>query len=319
MANLQSTNVVGTLCVNGVAVGGGKDYKYCCFTGSTTWTPSSDLVDGDGIIKAHIVGAGGGGGGSWGWAVTQTIYQNPVRTSGGTATAGDHGAAGNYIERDIFITSTDACTVTIGAGGTGGAASGDATCTSINTVCDSLVVDASATDGGNTTFGGFTAYGGCAGQTRAWANRAQGCQGPQNYCATDTTTVTNSGLGGAWTCYRQLNTYEGNGFSSWMPSNITGSAEISLFLSSTKGNSDGGIGVEGVSLERRCGVFGGCNIDGNRVVAAGQNGVKTSQTYGNGGVRGSVNFTGNSPSTPLVYFGSGSAANDGIVVLQWSE
>jgi hypothetical protein len=44
MAQLQSTNVVGTLCVNGVAVGGGKDFKFCCFTGSDTWTPSSDLA-----------------------------------------------------------------------------------------------------------------------------------------------------------------------------------------------------------------------------------------------------------------------------------
>jgi hypothetical protein len=41
MAVLQSTNVQGTLCVNGVAVGGGKDFKYACFTASDTWTPTS--------------------------------------------------------------------------------------------------------------------------------------------------------------------------------------------------------------------------------------------------------------------------------------
>ena len=65
MAVLQSTNIVGSLCVNGVAIGGGKDYNYCCFTASTTFTPTSDLVGGDGFVAADIVGAGGGGGGAY--------------------------------------------------------------------------------------------------------------------------------------------------------------------------------------------------------------------------------------------------------------
>jgi hypothetical protein len=58
MAELQSTNVQGSLCVNGVAVGGGKDFKYCCFTASDTWTPTQDLVDGDAVL--HMVVEMGG-------------------------------------------------------------------------------------------------------------------------------------------------------------------------------------------------------------------------------------------------------------------
>jgi hypothetical protein len=54
MAVLQSTNVQGTLCVNGVAVGGGKDIKYCCFTASTTFTPSQDLVDGSPVAVVVV-------------------------------------------------------------------------------------------------------------------------------------------------------------------------------------------------------------------------------------------------------------------------
>ena len=62
MAQLQSTNVVGTLCVNGVAVGGGKDFKLCCITTTGNFTPTSDLVDGDGHVEAVLVGGGGGSG-----------------------------------------------------------------------------------------------------------------------------------------------------------------------------------------------------------------------------------------------------------------
>jgi len=320
MAILQSTNVVGSLCVNGVAVGGGKDYHYQCYSGSTTFTPTSDLVSGNGILRAHVVGAGGGGGGSWGWGLSQTTYQCPVRTSSGNVSAGSHGASGNYQEKDVFITSTNNCTVTVGAAGAGGVATGNATCTSITTVCDSLAVTTQATTGGNSSFGGFTAYGGCGGQTRAMAARAYGCQANQAFCAESGPAVTDGGTGGAYTTYRMQMQNPGVCLSQVVPGPVTGSDNAAYeAIMTCKGTGDGGVGVEGVSLERRCGVYPGCNVDANMEVSCGQNGVKTSFTFGNAGVRGSQTFCGNNPGTPLVYFGSGSAGTGGIVVLQWME
>ena len=109
MAELQSTNVTGTLCVNGIAIGGGgKDFKICCVTSSTTWTPPSDLVTGDGMVQAYVIGAGGGGGG-----YTKQGSVSPKPGGGG---------AGFVLDTLYQVTSSnDACTVTIGAGGAGGA------------------------------------------------------------------------------------------------------------------------------------------------------------------------------------------------------
>jgi len=108
MANLQSTNVVGALCVNGVAVGGGKDFKFACFTGSDSWTPTSGLVTGDGILDTFLLGGGGGGSRC---CVSQGQNCGP---------GGPGGAGGVGTQFLINITSSnDACTVTIGAGGAG--------------------------------------------------------------------------------------------------------------------------------------------------------------------------------------------------------
>ena len=115
MAILQSTNVQGTLCVNGVAVGGGKSFKYCCFTGSTTFTPSQDLIDGDGVIDTIMVAGGGGGGGA-------KMY-NRCNSRCGWAMGGG-GGSGEVIHHSFDITSTDACTITIGAGGQSGSMDG---------------------------------------------------------------------------------------------------------------------------------------------------------------------------------------------------
>lgn len=132
MAQLQSTNVAGTLCVNGVAIGGGKDFKYACFTGSDTWTPSSDLVDGDGAVDAILVAGGGGGGG---WCVCNDSCAN-LDLSGMPGAGG----GGEVLNNWTPITSTGGCTITIGAGG------------------------AEASNGGNTSGVGYTVYGGGAGR-----------------------------------------------------------------------------------------------------------------------------------------------------------
>jgi hypothetical protein len=159
MAQLQSTNVVGTLCVNGVAVGGGKDFKFACYTGSTTFTPSSDLVGGNGFIEVDLVGGGGGGGG-----FALHICNNAdccINIKSGP------GAGGGFARELFTINSTDACTVTIGSGGTAGWVSGSFSVTNNCAQASESVANCAdicpGGDGGNTVFGGTTAYGGCGG------------------------------------------------------------------------------------------------------------------------------------------------------------
>jgi hypothetical protein len=143
MAVLQSTNVQGALCVNGVAVGGGKDIKFCCFTASTTFTPSQDLVDGGGYIETSIAGGGGGGGGIW-----VNVTSRCVCAYGGG------GGGGEVITNSKLLTSTDACTITIGAGGVAGV---------INCATDACEDCIVSTAGGNSSALGYTAYGGGGG------------------------------------------------------------------------------------------------------------------------------------------------------------
>lgn len=141
MAQLQSTNVVGTLCVNGVAVGGGKDFKFACFSGSDNWTPSSDLVDGGGNVETVIVGGGGGGGAS------KSCSTGNYRACA-TLAMGGGGGGGEVLHKFKTIDSTDACCHVIGAGGTAAA---------------DYTVSGGA--GGDSTFLGFTAFGGGGGQS----------------------------------------------------------------------------------------------------------------------------------------------------------
>ena len=108
MAVLQSTNVQGTLCVNGVAIGGGKDLKFACFTASDSWTPTSGLVDGDGVLDIFLLGGGGGG-------ARCVVAQSQNCGPGGTGGAG--GVATGFLIN--MTSSNDACTITIGAGGAG--------------------------------------------------------------------------------------------------------------------------------------------------------------------------------------------------------
>ena len=170
MAVLQATNVQGALCVNGVAVGGGKDFKYCCFTASTTFTPSQDLVDGGGNISTIWV-AGGGGGGA---ACAFGGQQYDARCSCATAGAG---GGGEVVTEFVNMTSSnDACTITIGAGGQSGS-----------------VVDAgnavNSAKGGNTVAFGKTTYGGGGGMTRI-CSACCGC----SFCCDDN--IIGGGTGG---------------------------------------------------------------------------------------------------------------------------
>jgi len=116
MAILQSTNVQGALCVNGVAVGGGRDFKFCCFTASSTFTPSQDLVDGNGFLAADVVGAGGGGGAFAHWVRTSN-YPNRIFNAGFSCFAG----VGGFIQEPYLpITATTQIDVAVGTGGNSG-------------------------------------------------------------------------------------------------------------------------------------------------------------------------------------------------------
>ena len=167
MAVLQSTNVVGALCVNGVAVGGGgKDYKYCCITASANWTPTSDFVDGDGRLDLHLIGAGGGSGGLSAAGTggrPQGTYSFRCRCN--TVTGGT-GEASEVKALVYNVTSTNACCVVIGAAGTTGSVTVGGTNFQQYTA-SSTVVASSA--GGHSCFGnattGVTASGGSGGES----------------------------------------------------------------------------------------------------------------------------------------------------------
>ena len=216
MANLQSTNVVGTLCVNGVAIGGGKDLKYCCFTGSTTWTPPSDLVTGDGVVDALLVGGGGGGTGLCRTAACQCCF-----------TAGGGGGGGAIIKALLTMTSSnDACTITIGAGGNGGSSTG------------SVIEDGQP--GGNTVFGNSgsgsdsaIAFGGGAGAFTNCAGNVFGriCSG---------STMLRGGGGGTSAQVPKYNqrAYGGHGGSSQTRVMLHGGWCVACSGNNTVGNSD---------------------------------------------------------------------------------
>ena len=206
MAVLQSTNIVGSLCVNGVAVGGGKDFNYRCFTSSISFTPTSDLVSGDGYVMSHIVGGGGGSGASYVAARAGLSPSNVVCASSHNTIAG-LGAGGGYFQSQSFITSTDAIAVTVGAGGSAGAATGllgsQSSCQvqfySCSIAGSGSTLSAGGS-GGTSVFNNITAYGGCGGNT--CARVCKSC-GKDVYCVcalnkSVTTTVTNAGLYGAF-------------------------------------------------------------------------------------------------------------------------
>tara|TARA_R110000803_G_scaffold111691_1_gene180137 strand:- start:731 stop:1759 length:1029 start_codon:yes stop_codon:yes gene_type:complete len=150
MAVLKTTNIQGALCVNGVAVGGGKDIYFCCFTSSTTFTPSQDLVDGNGYIESAI-GGGGGGGGALGVCSGIPFYG-----------FGGGGGGGEVVQNISKITATSNCTIAVGAGGTSG---------SVTLPINSPQTLTGGLRGGNSSALGKTAYGGGGGDTiTCWCN-----------------------------------------------------------------------------------------------------------------------------------------------------
>jgi hypothetical protein len=174
MAVLQSTNVQGALCVNGVAVGGGKDFKFCCISSSISWTPTQDLVDGDGFIVTDMIGGGGGGGANY--AVAEGFNRPGYSQKCCVCVVGNNTnpAAGMFInEKRNYITATTDCAITIGAGGNTGSYTFPADPNTGGAASSGSAVAGEA--GGNTTGFGAIAYGGCGGGSKiGWSTQTDG-------------------------------------------------------------------------------------------------------------------------------------------------
>ena len=328
MAQLQSTNVVGTLCVNGVAVGGGKDFKFCCFTTSTTWTPSSDLVDGGGNIETLLVGGGGGGG------FIELCENNSNYCHYAIAGAG---GGGEVRHKFYNIDSTDACTVTIGAGGTIGSGSWNG----INTC---FVYPSGK--GGNTSLGSTaTVYGGGGGGSAFVHQGLTAC--------VDDSTVEGGPMGAPVTtgrigvpslgyvnitCYKNALTYGGGssqpsplpviGISARATSNAPSYAQAGIRSCIVSSSADWAVD----NLERSTiGTFASSPGYGVEDFGRGGKGVMCcaparneffhgtgmtaydSKVYGGGGHGAAAG------SKEARMRATGSLGNDGIIVLKWSE
>tara|TARA_R110000782_G_scaffold102221_1_gene189200 strand:- start:1248 stop:2324 length:1077 start_codon:yes stop_codon:yes gene_type:complete len=358
MAVLQSTNVQGALCVNGVAVGGGKDFKFCCFTGSTSFTPSQGLVDGGGIIDSNLVG-GGGGGGSMGMLMQDTVPNYTARTKGTYLTQDCDGAGGGAFEHELnVITSTDACTVTVGSGGQSGslqfnpASAPNAftilACTDLACWFDTANATAGI-GGGATSFAGKTACGGNGATTRICGSTECGPIGCSCiYSSTD-----------------QKNPWGASKFPTYNNGDIVVSCnnnavQYKPYFRDRFHNLCGGwydVGLEGATQNEYCGVKGVINettnycnysncsvINKNQPGGAGYGGVTHVSNigtevangasfcvdvttgsvlptgYGNGGGSAAQYIRYTNPSVWCFHGkADGGAGADGIVVLKWQE
>ena len=334
MAVLQSTNVQGALCVNGVAIGGGKDYKYCCFTASDTWTPTQDLVDGDGFITADLVGGGGGGGSNY--VVGSGCYRSTHSTTCCACFSGNntHGAAGLFIRNDnVPITATDACTITVGSGGqTGSYTFPDGDPDNAGSVSSASVV--AGENGGDTVAFGRTAYGGCGATSCV---RFQCLCNGRSACVCDQTTLTCAGCYGGkpfWynPSFTSADPFTGKPIQDLDSARITSSLYFFRNDCATSGN-----GIPGIDSYVNCSVYPACNSfascvvqnqasNANTVVepdpVKSQHAVTQSDEYNMGyGHSGNSGFACVvSQQNCLVRVGqSGSIGMPGIVVIRWAE
>jgi hypothetical protein len=284
MALLQSTNVQGTLCVNGVAIGGGKDFYFCCISGSGTYTPSSGLVGADGILDITLVGGGGSG----------TKCQCDCGNCGG-------GGGGGAIFQGIrkMTDSGAACTLTVGAGGaaqtvanTNGNNGGD-------TIFDSCTLPGAIAFGGG---GGGTCRGTAGGMTSA-AYRGAGDSNSAGGGGAFTPATTGGGTqGGTYAGRRspmlyanpsaslQSNPAAAVGFGVGMMGNeCQGACSLNYAGRGLKDMGNGGKGAGG-------GISGG---------SAGYHIGQDAGGFGNGGAGSSSGDSG--------------AGSDGIIILKWAE
>lgn len=336
MAVLQSTNVQGALCVNGVAVGGGKDIKFCCFTSTDTFTPSQDLVDGGGYIEASL-GAGGGGGGGVN-VNTQTFFIG----------AGGGGGGGEVLTRAKVLDSTSACTITIGAGGIGG-------CVPLFQDYGVCWFGCDSTAGGDTTALGFTAYGGGGGasfgcrETRGGATYAANIAGGPAGGNAHMLCCSSQACGGPWTTYfaharghggtstyEDINTSKMDVFNYTYPIDSTAVTTCTLCRRSSL-SSTGNVKVSGSvsgaenslytsrtplpNAGRASEIIGGLKIGAGGISVCDATSVAkddlrgASSQYGGGGF-GAARCGCNSSQEFCACGGNGTA---GIVVLRWEE
>ena len=339
MAVLKTTNVQGALCVNGVAIGGGKDIKFCCFTASTTFTPSQTLVDGGGYVEASLV-AGGGGGGGVGFALFDC---DTFAMSGG-------GGGGEVRTTPSLITATDACTVTVGAAGGPG---------KVLMVCSGncIGISSPATNGGDTTFLGETTYGGSGGTTIAYkaaywtslttpavngpiggpgvGGRVIGCSWAKTYCCRcgyggSSTSQDVNFISDDWVGPSSLNFYGGTATSpniscafkiigDFNPIPYCANVSSSNGLTVTDDNLASSISYGGIK-------GGGTGILNGQIAGAGgghtsfifQPSTAASSVYGGGGAGNKAQGTTSNPGGTAVNC-DGTSGSSGLVILKWEE
>jgi hypothetical protein len=325
MANLQSTNVTGVLCVNGVAVGGGKDFKYCCFTASTTWTPSQDLVDGNGFIEANLIGGGGGGGG-----VAIQMCSTFCNTNTLTCASSKAGCVGELFSGIKDIDATDACTVTVGAGGTGGTINTSATWVAAN-----CFIPTQSLSGGNTSLGDLIVSGGRGGADCFEGNQyicAQNCSirctfscdKSDGQCSAGSTCLNYlPGFGGGCTVAGTYINYD-------TPNDRPKAGTCYGFIGEPNGGvmcgvhpgspfAGGGTSRGAINFVfSNPGIFY-CNLDATCIPKCKLAACTFGSAGGCGGTICNCNFE--SGGSNFQFFGSGSGGNgvDGIVVIKWQE
>jgi len=330
MATLQSTNVVGTLCVNGVAVGGGKDFKYCCITASQNWTPTSGFVDGDGRLDLHLIGGGGGGGGILTGGTggrPQGTYYFQSRCASYAPGSGD---AGEVQALTFNVTATDACCVVIGAGGVGGAITGS-TGLGFQDTTASIVEEKITTAGGHSCFGSdITASGGSGGENKSvyCFIRNQGQNITCNYtitCPGPTTCGPTVG-GGHGLFYGQGCDYTTNGRFTLMAQYEDPYCYANRNYSTKAQRGFIGVGCcdDYNSVYLYCASQAGQSPTANPIPSyttnqatnADPNPLFDGLSYGHAGATGVACLVGGT-NTPI--FGSGSSGAQGIAVLRWYE
>lgn len=187
----QGSLIISEICLSGLCR---KSWP-----GSNQYTPGTySFTIPAGVTTIRVTGSGGGGGGGGGGG-TSTCAGGAPET--GEPGSGGGGAGAVNVPRSVTVTPGTTYTITVGAGGAGGAPG--------NTACDSGGPGNTGSVGGNTSFGTLLVLngGGGGGGGHGWNSAlgfwggsgpgvAGGPGGTDGSGSTGGTTITNTGKGG---------------------------------------------------------------------------------------------------------------------------